>query len=51
MSYEAGKIYMIKCDDYFYYGSCITSLERRATTHRYRSKNITIKKYQTKLYK
>lgn len=45
MGYEAGKIYKIKCDNYFYYGSCITSLERRATTHRYKAKKNTSKLY------
>lgn len=45
MGYEAGKIYRIKCDDYFYYGSCITSLARRATTHRYKAKLLDRKLY------
>lgn len=45
MGYEEGKIYIIKCGDYFYYGSCITSLSRRATTHKYKSKKLERKLY------
>ena len=51
MGYESGKIYRIKSGDYFYYGSCITSIARRATTHRYRGKNAEKKQYSNKLYK
>jgi hypothetical protein len=50
MGYELGKIYIIRCGEYFYYGSCITSLQRRATTHRYRATHPSIKQYQSKLY-
>ena len=45
MGYEKGKIYKIICGDYFYYGSCITSIQRRAITHRYRAKTQNNKLY------
>jgi hypothetical protein len=45
MGYELGKIYIIRCGEYFYYGSCITSILRRACTHKYRAKNKTNKLY------
>jgi len=45
MGYESGKIYKITCGDYYYYGSCITSLSRRATTHRYRANKISNRLY------
>ena len=39
MGYESGKVYKIQCvDGHFYYGSCITTLERRSYTHRQRAK-------------
>lgn len=42
MGYENGKIYKIQCEDgYYYYGSCITTLERRSYTHRLRAKTNT----------
>ena len=45
MGYEKGKIYKISYGEYFYYGSCITTLQRRAITHRYRAKTIPNKLY------
>lgn len=45
MGYDKGKIYRLTCGDYFYYGSTITSLLRRATTHRYRAKTKSNKLY------
>jgi hypothetical protein len=45
MGYESGKIYKITSGDYFYYGSCITTIARRQITHRYRAKKKTSKLY------
>jgi hypothetical protein len=45
MGYEGGKIYKISCGEHYYYGSCITSIQRRATTHRYRAKTQKAKLY------
>lgn len=40
-----GKVYRIICGDRFYYGSCITSIARRAITHRFRAKTKSNKLY------
>lgn len=45
MSYENAKIYRIVCGDKFYYGSCITSINKRAVNHRCRAKTLDNKLY------
>jgi hypothetical protein len=41
-----GKIYRIVCGEYFYYGSCTTSIADRKKVHKHRSKKPSGKLYE-----